>query len=118
MKTTRRTFVAMTAAAAGASAFAAAESPVRLGGPIFLDSNDPVALAREHRRLGYSAAYVPQIATLKDPDLIRAIRKAYSAENVWIAEVGRRQALLERDERVRVVSELQREGVGAGLNVA
>jgi len=101
MKTTRRTFIAMSAAAAGASAFAAAESPVRLGGPIFLDSNDPAALAREHRRLGYSAAYVPQIATLKDPDLIRAIRKAYAAENVCIAEVGAWKNMLDPDPEKR-----------------
>ena len=38
----------------------AAGRPVRLGGPIFKKSDDPRELAREHRRLGYSAAYCPE----------------------------------------------------------
>ena len=63
-------------------------SAVRLGGPIFLQSNDPAALAREHRRLGYSAAYCPEIATLHDEKLLAEIQRAYAAENVVIAEVG------------------------------
>jgi sugar phosphate isomerase/epimerase len=70
-------------------AFADAKSSaVRLGGPIFLQSNDPAALAREHRRLGYSAAYCPEIATLHDEKLLTEIQRAYAAENVVIAEVG------------------------------
>ena len=36
-------------------------SPLRLGGPIFLKSDDPAELAQEHRRLGYRAAYVPKV---------------------------------------------------------
>lgn len=36
-------------------------NPVRLGGPIFLDSEDPEAMAREHKRLGYAAAYCPKV---------------------------------------------------------
>jgi len=91
----------MTAAAAGASAFAGTDSPVRLGGPIFVESTDPVVLAREHRRLGYSAAYCPQIATLKDSDGIRAIRKAYASENVCIAEVGAWKNMLDPDAEKR-----------------
>src|SRR5215210_5697343 len=35
--------------------------PIRLGGPIFLKSDDPGELAREHRRWGYSAAYCPAV---------------------------------------------------------
>jgi sugar phosphate isomerase/epimerase len=101
MKTSRRTFLAMSAAAAGASAFAASDSPVRLGGPIFVESTDPVVLAREHRRLGYSAAYCPQMASLKDADGIRAIRKAYAAENVAIAEVGAWKNMLDPDAEKR-----------------
>jgi sugar phosphate isomerase/epimerase len=105
MQTTRRSFIAMTAAAsAHRSLFAenalapvAAAAPVRLGGPIFLNSTDPAELAREHRRLGYSAAYCPQIATLKDQDLLRAIEKAFAAENVVIAEVGAWKNMLDPD---------------------
>lgn len=97
---TRRSFLAM-AAAASASTLRAAGTPIRLGAPIFLKSDDPAALAREHRRLGYSAAYCPTIATVKDPDLIRAIQKAYAAENVVIAEVGAWKNMLDPDSEKR-----------------
>lgn len=61
MGTDRRSFLAVAGAAAWAgSANAAGRRAVRLGGPIFLKSEDPEELAREHRRLGYSAAYCPQ----------------------------------------------------------
>jgi len=108
MITTRRSFLAMTAAAAAAHGlqiavpvYAAAAAPVRLGGPIFLESSDPVALAREHRRLGYSAAYCPQTATVKDTDMLRAIEKAFKAENVCIAEVGAWKNMLDPDAEKR-----------------
>ena len=99
--TTRRSFLALAAAAAGASKLRAAGTPIRLGGPIFLKSDDPAALAHEHRRLGYSAAYCPPIATIKDPDLIRAIQKAYAAENVTISEVGAWKNMLDPDSGKR-----------------
>jgi sugar phosphate isomerase/epimerase len=65
----------------------AAGKPVRLGGPIFLKSDDPVQLAREHRRIGYSAAFCPP-GEAKESERIRAIRDAFATENVIIAEVG------------------------------
>lgn len=109
MNINRRSFIAMTAAAsaqgsllaANSHASVAATSSIRLGGPIFLESNDPAVLAREHRRLGYSAAYCPQIATLKDQDLLRAIEKAFAAENVCIAEVGAWKNMLDPDAEKR-----------------
>ena len=73
---------------------------VRLGGPIFLTSEDPVQLAREHRRLGYSAAYCPQVE-LQDGDRLRAIREAFAAENVTIAEVGAWKNMLDPDAATR-----------------
>src|SRR3974390_2998684 len=95
MQVQRRHFLAM---AAGAAAGFASDplqgladakgSAVRLGGPIFLQSNDPAALAHEHRRLGYGAAYCPEIATLHDEKLLTEIQPAYAAPNVVIAEVG------------------------------
>jgi sugar phosphate isomerase/epimerase len=96
---TRRFFLAL--AAAATTRLQAAGTSIRLGGPIFLKSDDPVALAHEHRRLGYSAAYCPQIATVKDPDLIRAIQKGYAAENVTIAEVGAWKNMLDPDAEKR-----------------
>jgi len=65
----------------------AASRGIRLGGPIFLKSDDPRELAREHRRLGYSAAYCPT-AKSEDTARVRAIEQAFAAENVIIAEVG------------------------------
>ncbi len=76
-------------------------SAVRLGGPIFLQSDDPGALAREHRRLGYSAAYCPEIATLNDEKILAEIQRAYAAANVVIAEVGAWKNMLDPDGQKR-----------------
>src|SRR5439155_197566 len=73
---------------------------VRLGGPIFLRSEDPAELAREHRRLGYSAAYCPN-ASVRDGDRIQAIQKAFASENVVIAEVGAWKNMLDPDATKR-----------------
>jgi len=62
--------------------------PMRLGGPIFLKSDDPAELAKEHRRLGYRAAYCPPDSMLKTQADIARVREAYAAEDVCIAEVG------------------------------
>jgi sugar phosphate isomerase/epimerase len=97
----RRTFLGTLAAAPLLPiAVAAAPKQVRLGGPIFLKSDDPGALAREHRRLGYGAAYCPA-ATVGDADRIRAIQQAFAAENVVIAEVGAWRNLLDPDPEKR-----------------
>lgn len=74
--------------------------PLRLGGPVFLKSDDPRELAREHRRLGYSAAYCPP-ARLGDRERLREIERAFAAEDVVIAEVGAWVNLLETDESKR-----------------
>lgn len=95
---TRRTFSA--AALAASVARAQTKRPVRLGGPIFLKSDDPAELAREHRRLGYSAAYCPA-AKAADSDRTRAIVKAFAAENVVIAEVGAWVNMLDPDSAKR-----------------
>src|SRR5438552_11034118 len=90
---TRRAF---SAALLAASAARGAGRPVRLGGPIFLKSDDPAELAREHRRLGYSAATCPA-AKSTDTERIREIEKAFAAENVVIAEVGAWVNMLDPD---------------------
>jgi sugar phosphate isomerase/epimerase len=92
----RRSFLASAAAAP----LPAASPKIRLGGPIFLKSDDPGALAREHRRLGYSAAYCPS-AKPGDSDRIRAIRDAFKKENVVIAEVGAWRNMLDPDAAKR-----------------
>ena len=94
---TRRTLLA---SAAFSPSLLAKPTKVRLGGPIFLKSEDPILLAKEHRRLGYSAAYCPA-ATLKDSARINAIEAAFKAENVIIAEVGAWKNMLDPDPIAR-----------------
>lgn len=98
---TRRSFLALAAAATPSFPARAAGTAIRLGGPIFLSSEDPAALAREHRRLGYSAAYCPAMARTNDAAQIRAIEKAFAAENVVIAEVGAWKNMLDPDAEKR-----------------
>lgn len=73
---------------------------IRLGGPIFLKTDDPREMAREHRRLGYTAAYCPKVK-IGDDALIRDIERAFEAEGVVIAEVGAWVNLLDPDETKR-----------------
>jgi sugar phosphate isomerase/epimerase len=99
MRISRRELLALTAVSMVPGARAAGR-PVRLGGPIFLKSEDAVALAAEHRRLGYSAAYCPAV-DLKDTGRIRSVRDAFAAANVVIAEVGAWKNMLDPDDAVR-----------------
>jgi sugar phosphate isomerase/epimerase len=96
---TRRGFLAASSSVLAAAA-AGTGRPIRLGGPIFLKSDDPAELAREHRRLGYSAAYCPN-AGVEDTARTRAIEKAFAAENVVIAEVGAWRNMLDPDAEKR-----------------
>ncbi len=87
--------------ALAATPLLASGRPVRLVGPIFLKGDaDPRELAREHRRLGYSAAYCPA-ANSNDATRIRAIIDAFQAENVVIAEVGAWKNMLDPNTEVR-----------------
>lgn len=74
--------------AAPFAARAAGGHEVRLGGPIFLKSDDPVEQAREHKRLGYSAAYCPKQLKAGDSAGISAAKRAFAAEGIVIAEAG------------------------------
>jgi sugar phosphate isomerase/epimerase len=94
-------------AAAGAAPIAALTSnylgaarAVRLGGPVFLQSDDPAAIAREHRTWGYRAAYCPN-AKVEDTARVTAIRDAFAAEGVVIAEVGAWRNMLDPDAQKR-----------------
>lgn len=94
---TRRHFVSGLSAA---GLPAASGRAIRLGGPIFLKSDDPGELAREHRRLGYGAAYCPN-AKAEDGARTREIEKAFADANVVLAEVGAWVNLLDPDEEKR-----------------
>lgn len=95
---TRREMLLTSAAATAAAASTA--QPIRLGGPIFVKSDDPAELARAHRALGYSAAYCPAVKP-GDTARAKAIEKAFAAENVVIAEVGVWVNLLDPDAEAR-----------------
>lgn len=103
--TNRRTFLrkGLSAIAVGAIATPAprviaarAATAVRLGGPIYARTEDPVELAQAHRQLGYGAAYCPNVP-LEDSAGIRAVADAFAAADVVIAEVGRWVNLLDAD---------------------
>lgn len=96
----RRQFTQATSLSVLAVAVPAQPKALRLGGPIFLRSEDPTELAREHRRLGYSAAYCPNVK-LNEAEKLKAIEKAFAAENVVIAEVGAWRNMLEADAAKR-----------------
>ena len=97
MAPTRRTFLTGLAAASLART---APRAIRLGGPIFIKSDDPADMAREHRRLGYSAAYCPK-AKVSDSALIAAIQREFAAQNVVLAEVGAWCNLMDPDAEKR-----------------
>ena len=82
---------------------AAQTRAIRLGGPVFLKSDDPRELAREHRRLGYGAAYCPE-AKASDTARVQAIRNAFAAEHVIIAEVGAWRNMLDPDSQKRAAN--------------
>ncbi len=83
-----------------AKAMAPGARPMRLGGPIFLKSDDPAELAQEHRRLGYRAAYAPDVK-ISDTDKIKAMIKEFAARDVAIAEVGAWRNMLDSDPEKR-----------------
>jgi sugar phosphate isomerase/epimerase len=110
----RREFLKISAAAALASGLPASlsaqtpspkpastvESRIRLGAPVYHSQDDIELYAREHRRLGYRAAYSPNVR-LQDTDRIAAIRKAFQKEDVQIAEVGVWNNLMDLDSERR-----------------
>jgi sugar phosphate isomerase/epimerase len=100
-QTSRRSFLAATPIVlANASLAATTGNSIHLGGPIFLKSEDPAVLAAEHKRLGYSAAYCPEVK-LSDTSRIKAIQQAFAKENIIIAEVGAWKNMLDPDAAKR-----------------
>lgn len=73
---------------------------VRLGGPVFVETEDPEELAKAHRDLEYRAAYCPNIS-LDDSSRIKATSEAFAKHDVVIAEVGRWCNLLDGDPEKR-----------------
>lgn len=74
---------------------------MRLGGPVFVNSNDPAVLAKAHRALGYRAAYAPRDLEVKDRDRITALAKEFASQEVVFAEVGAFKNMLDPDPEKR-----------------
>jgi sugar phosphate isomerase/epimerase len=74
---------------------------IRLGGPTFLQTGDMKLLAREHRRLGYSAAYCPSTLRAGQTATIQEAKKAFQSQDVVIAEVGAWKNLLASNSQER-----------------
>ena len=98
----RRNFMGIISIGAAASALGAVETrgEIRLGGPSFSNAADPEELALAHKKLGYRAAYCPNVP-LNDSARIQALREAFAKHDVVIAEVGRWVNLLDADPEKR-----------------
>jgi sugar phosphate isomerase/epimerase len=104
----RSAFIAATAAflkpgglnSGRASAASANTQAIRLGGPAYAKTDDPEELAAAHRKLGYRAAYCPNVS-LNDAQRIRAYAAAFAKHDVVIAEVGRWVNLMDADPEKR-----------------
>ena len=97
------TSLAAAGALAPSAANAGAPRParvLRLGGPVFVKSDDPAVLAQAHRDLGYRAAYAPEVK-LNDGDRIKSIIREFSLRDVIIAEVGAWKNMLDPDSAKR-----------------
>ena len=86
---------------------------IRFGGPVNLSARapgageshgaaggDPFALARAAKEKGYRAAYTPEVS-LQEPDKIKAIREAFTAEDIMLAEVGYWNNIMDLDPNER-----------------
>jgi sugar phosphate isomerase/epimerase len=102
------------ATAVGADGAEAKPRAVRLGAPVFGAPEDPEGLALAHRKLGYRAAYCPNVS-LADKDRVRDVAAAFAKHDVVIAEVGRWCNLLDPDPAVR---ETNLKNVTEGLALA
>lgn len=61
---------------------------MRFGGPVFVESEDPEVIARAHVEKGYRAAFCPKFLQQSKADQVSAVRRAFEANEVIIAEVG------------------------------
>jgi sugar phosphate isomerase/epimerase len=73
---------------------------MRLGAPVFVQTDDPEQIARAHRDLGYRAAFCPEVA-LGDGDRVREVREAFERHDIVIGEVGVWNNLMDPDPEKR-----------------
>ncbi len=84
----------------GAIRPAHARRVLRMGGPIFVESEDPAVLAQAHRALGYRAAYAPAVK-ITEKARIESIVKEFAAHDVVNSEVGAWVNMLDPDAEKR-----------------
>jgi sugar phosphate isomerase/epimerase len=60
---------------------------LRIGGPVFVQTQDPDELAKAHVSAGFNAAYCPSVP-LEDAAALRKTREAFARHDVMLAEVG------------------------------
>jgi sugar phosphate isomerase/epimerase len=106
LRMSRRQFVSGALAfCASTTIKAAAMNPappaMRLGGPVFVKSDDPAVLARAHRELGYRAAYAPADLSVTDTERIAGWVREFARQDVAIAEVGAWKNMLDPDPAKR-----------------
>lgn len=105
----RRTFLARVSTVIGSASFGqslflkaqTSSKTMRLGGPIFVKSDDPFVLAKSHRDLGYRAAYAPGDLKVTDKERIAELTKEFGRQDVAIAEVGAWCNMLDPDPEKR-----------------
>jgi sugar phosphate isomerase/epimerase len=73
-----------------------------LGGPVFADSEEPGAIARAHRLVGYRAATYAGKLSVADREGVREARRAFEKEGVLLAEVPAFGVSLLGDDRQAV----------------
>ncbi|HUU54169.1 MAG TPA: sugar phosphate isomerase/epimerase [Armatimonadota bacterium] len=85
---------------------------MRLGGQVFVESDDPEVMARAHREVGYRAASAPWGLRLAERERIAATRAAFEKHDVLIAEVGVWNNLMDPDAAKRQANvEAMKEGL-------
>ncbi|MDR0758770.1 MAG: sugar phosphate isomerase/epimerase [Treponema sp.] len=71
---------------------------MRLGAPVFIETNDPEVFVAEHVRKGYRAAYCPDwINADTDPELCRAFKASLAKHDILLAETGIWRNVLSKD---------------------
>ena len=79
--------MALAAARGGSAAAGPGRYPIRLGGPVAVEGNDPAAWVEAHRKAGYGAALCPVGPEASDAEAA-AFRTAAEKSGLVIAEVG------------------------------
>ncbi len=82
------------------SAYAIQNYPVRLGGPVPGNFNDPSEWIKSVKKLKYGAVYCP-LQPGATSELIRSFRNEAKRNNILIAEVGSWNNMLDLDEKLR-----------------